>query len=169
MKKSVLSVALAALVIVAALFAISNLGVLPSAMAVGPTTTSYFITAPVGSDPCENPSIIKTSAPLAITTATTTNVVTAVAGSYVTLCKFQFSTTGTNTTTQWEYGTAVSTACDTGATNLSGAILYATAGIQSSPVSNGLILRTPVSQELCVVTTGTVSLQGFVTYVQQPY
>lgn len=142
----------------------------PSAKAVGPTQTSYFITAPVGSDPCENPSVPKASGSISVSSATTTNLVTAVSGDYVTVCKWQIYASGTSPTIQFEYGTDVSTACDTGATALMGALPVATTTTTIN-VPSGLTLRTPVSQELCLVTGGssTLSYVGYFTYTQQPY
>ena len=142
----------------------------PHVYAVGPTQTSYFITAPGGSDPCENPSVLKTSASVAVTTAATTNLVTAVAGDFVTVCKWQLSVVGTSPTVQFEYGTDVSTACDTGATALTGAMAIVTTTLFAATGTETTSLRTPVSQELCIVTGGTITgVEGYITYVQQPY
>ena len=156
---------------VLALAVIGVLAFMPAqrAYAVGPTSTSYFITAPGSSDPCQNPSVLKSVAPIAITSNTTTAIVTAVSGSHITVCKWQYSAIGTTTAVTWEYGTVASTACDTGATVLTGAMLYATAGIYTNSTSDGLTLRTPKSQELCILTAGTTGLQGYVTYVQAVY
>lgn len=157
-------------IVVIALIALAALvGPTPKALAVGPGSSQYFTTVPVGSDPCQNPSVLKQSAAISISSATTTNIVTAVTGSYVTVCKWQFSSTGTTATVTWEYGTDVSTACDTGTTALTGAELYATAGIQVNASTDGLTLRTPISQELCILSAGSPNLQGYLTYVQQPY
>ena len=144
---------------------------LPIARAVGPTQTSYFITAPSGSDPCENPSVVKSSGSISVASATTTNLVTAVAGDFISVCKWQVYASGTAPTIQFEYGTDVSTACDTGATALMGAFPVATTTIVVNAPSDGLTLRTPVSQELCLVTGGssTLSYVGYFTYVQAPY
>jgi hypothetical protein len=143
----------------------------PHAFAVGPNITSYFITAPSGSDPCQNPSVAKASASVAITSATTTALVTPTTGNFISLCKFQFTVVGTNPTVQFEYGTVTSTACDTGATALTGAMAIPTTTIFVGVSSDGLMLRTPVvSQELCLVTGGTITgVEGYITYVSQPY
>jgi hypothetical protein len=142
----------------------------PAAHAVGPTQTSYFITAPAGSDPCENPSVTKFSAPIAITSATTTNLLSAVSGDYITVCKWQFTVVGTSPTIQFEYGTTASTACDTGATALTGAMAIPTTTIFISIGAENMSLRTPISQQLCLVTGGTITgVEGYFTYTQQPY
>jgi hypothetical protein len=140
-------------------------------LAAGPSGLSLFQTAAVGSDPCQNPSLVKSSAPIAVTSATTTNLVTAVTGSYITVCKFQLSVVGTSPTVQFEYGTDTSTACDTGAAALTGAMVIPTTTIFASIGAENDTLRTPMSQELCLVTTGTGSptFEGYVTYVQAAY
>jgi hypothetical protein len=132
--------------------------------------TYYFITAQAGSDPCENPSVTKFSVPVAISTATTTNLLSAVTGDYITVCKYQFSVVGTSPTVQFEYGTTVSTACDTGAASLSGAMSIPTTTTAISIGAESMTFRTPAGVQLCLVTGGTTpSVQGYITYVQQPY
>src|SRR5580658_5541915 len=136
----------------------------PALRAAGPSGLSLFQTAAVGSDPCQNPSLVKSSAPIAVTSATTTNLVTAVTGSYITVCKFQLSVVGTSPAVQLEYGTDTSTACDTGAAALTGAMVIPTTTIFASIGAENDTLRTPVSQELCLVTTGTGSptFEGYI-------
>jgi len=142
----------------------------PHAFGVGPSGLSYFVTAQVGSDPCQNPSVGKLTIPIAITSATTTNLVSAIAGNYVTVCKWQMTVVGTSPTIEFEYGTTVSTACDTGATALTGPMAIPTTTIFVSPSATDTTLRTPVSQELCMLTGGTITgVEGYMSYVSQPY
>ena len=126
----------AALALVAAVSLVGPLH-MPTASAAGPTTWTLFTTAASGSDPCQNPSLVKASAPIAITSATTTNLLSAVAGDYITVCKFQFYGSGTSPTFEFEYGTTTSTACDTGATALTGTIPITTTTIFASVGSDG--------------------------------
>jgi hypothetical protein len=140
------------------------------AFAAGPTSTAYFITAANNSDPCENVSVLKSSASVAITSATTTNLVSAVSGDYISVCNWQVSVVGTSPTVQFEYGTTVSTACDTGATALTGAMAIPTTTLFTPASGNGLKLRVPVSQQLCLVSGGTITgIEGYITYVQAVY
>ena len=159
----------AALMVVAAVTIILTTSPTP-VHAVGPATYTISSTVPTGSDPCENISIPKASASVAITSATTTNLVSAVAGNFITVCGFQMSVVGTSPTVQFEYGTTVSTACDTGATALSGAFAIPTTTIFVNGGGAGLKLRTPVSQQLCLVTGGTITgVEGYISYVSSPY
>ena len=121
---------------------------------------------PQWSDPCQSPNILKLSVPVHITTATTTELVAASAGKTVYVCAYSLVAVGTGATT-FKTGTKVSTACDTGATSITGSPLFptttlvTTAGthVQFAGASGG---------ELCVTTaSGATSLDGFVDYVQQ--
>jgi hypothetical protein len=143
------------------------------AFAAGPTSTSFIITAQSGSDPCQNPSVLKQSAAVSVTTAATTAIVTPVSGDYITVCKWQLNVVGTSPTVEFEYGTVTTTACDTGATALTGAVPVATTTTYTPAANDELNLRVGVvSQELCIVSGGTLSgtgMTGYVVYVQQPY
>jgi len=121
---------------------------------------------PQWADPCQNPAVLKLSVPVHITTATTTELVAASAGKTVYVCAYSLVAVGTGATT-FKTGTKVSTACDTGATSITGSPLFptttlvTTAGthVQFAGASGG---------ELCVTTaSGATSLDGFVDYVQQ--
>jgi hypothetical protein len=149
-------------IILAALAAILTIS---SIAQVGPTGSTQ--TYPYGSDPCQNSSIAKLPAAVSITTATTTEVVAASAGKKVWVCGFTGSLVGTSATVQFEYGTKTTTACDTGATVLSGALqLPSTAKIISTQQGFSLLV-TPASQEICLVTTGTgINVSGTIQYVQ---
>lgn len=129
----------------------------------GPVISLYS----VGSDKCQNASVLKLSAPVAITTATTTNLVSAIAGDYIDVCKIFVSVVGTSPTLQFEYGTTVSTACDTGATVLSGAMAIPTTTLFQFPAVDSVNLHAPKSDQLCLVTGGTITgVEGFIVYYQ---
>jgi hypothetical protein len=163
--------------IVVAVVALLAVGVMllpsPSAYATSPGGLSLVQVGALGSDPCQNPSVLKQSASVTISSATTTAIVTAVAGDYITVCNWQLNAVGTTPTIQFEYGTATSTACDTGATALTGAVPVATTTTYLPAPNDELKLRVGViSQELCIVSGGTLTtnaIQGSVVYVQQPY
>jgi hypothetical protein len=165
LKAAGFTIALFGLMGVAALF------ISPQARSASVNGTYYMITPPGGSDPCQNPSVLKLSAPIAITSATTTNLLSAVSGDYITVCKFQIYASGTAPSVEFEYGTTVSTACDTGATALTGTIPIPTGTVFNSIGAENDTIRTPVSQQLCLVTAGTSTptWEGYFTYTQQPY
>lgn len=130
-----------------------------------PTAGSLSVTfSPVtvhSLDPCFNSP--KSTASVAISTATTTSLVALAAGKAVYLCGFSASV-GASTTLQFEYGTGA--ACVTTQTVLTGAITPAT-GVVISFNSDGTDLTAPAGNALCLVSTGTGGINGFITYVQQ--
>lgn len=125
------------------------------------------------SDPCQDVSAIKASAPIAISTATTTQLVALSGTTVVYLCGYQaVAGAGTNPSLQFVYGTGSS--CATGLTSLTGAMatgVTVATGVpgpifESSP--GNTILKTPAGNALCVTTGGTTpNFQGWVSFVQQ--
>jgi hypothetical protein len=113
-------------------------------------------------DPCMDRTIAKTNVAVSITSATTTLLVDASTGKKIYPCNFQ-ATVGASTTVSFEYGTKVSTDCDTGPTLMTGVFTPATAA--ELTVSD--LGPTPVSQQFCAVSTGTGGIKGVLTYVQQ--
>jgi hypothetical protein len=103
-------------------------------------------------------------AKIAISTATTTEIVAAVAGKAVYVCGIQLQN-GASSTAQFTYGTKASTACDTGSTALSG-VLLASTNTTIAPGSR-TVLSTPAGNELCIVSTGTGGSVGWVNFIQQ--
>jgi hypothetical protein len=116
-------------------------------------------------DPCLNPSVPKVSASISISSATTTSVATAATGKTISVCDLAMTLTGTAPTVQFKYGTQASTPCDTGATNLTGA-LAPTAGSFISAGGFGDHFHAPASTQLCITSGGTPTVGGWVTYVQ---
>ena len=113
-------------------------------------------------DLCQSPA----STSVAISGAATTKLIAGVAGQQTRICGFLLSFTGT--TFQLIQGTTVSTPCDTGAANLTGAFAPPT----GAPISYGgagtSIMTAKAAQDVCVVTTGsTPSLQGVLSSVQE--
>ena len=171
MKKFAPVLSLAAILLLAG-FALFQPGS-PSHVFAAPTGLSLFQTAAVGSDPCENSSVLKQSASVSVTTAATTALVSPIAGDYISVCKWQLNAVGTSPTIEFEYGTVTTTACDTGATALTGAVPVATTTTYTPASGGGLNLRVGVvGQELCMLSGGTLSgtgITGYVVYTQQPY
>lgn len=139
---------------------------------------SNAITPPViTADPCGTPGYPKSSARVQISTATTTLIAANTGGTnrnFICGGYMEISSSATTASTvQFEYGTQVSTPCDTGATPLSGTMGSgtATSGIQALPIFLGSGMTqmvAPPGQQICVVTAGTtVSVNGYVTYAQQ--
>ena len=121
-------------------------------------------------DPCISSAITKASVPITIATATTTQLVAPSGTKAVYICGGVFTIAPSATsadTALIEYGT--STNC-TGTHALTGTFGNGDLTSAAPPVAINLTgeLNTPASQGVCVVTTGTaVSVQGYITYVQQ--
>jgi hypothetical protein len=143
-------------------------------VALGQATkaNSVPVTFASDQDPCSYAQ--KSSAPITITTATTTQLVAVSGSTSIYVCGFSFSASNVVTTANtlyFEYGT--STNC-TGTTALTGT--YGTGSVVAAAPSfysmgNGLgtVFKTTASQGLCAVTTigATAAFEGVLTYVQQ--
>lgn len=132
--------------------------------AVNPANATFTIP-----DPCANQQ--RQVAAINVSTATTTNVVSAVAGEGIYVCGVFLNVSTLSDTIKFEYGTTASTACDTGATALTGAIATP-ASTPTAPYINTFAagftqMVVPTGNQLCIVTTGSSpGVQGFITYVQ---
>lgn len=147
----------------------------------GSSATTYsleYVFNPEGvqtttNDPC-NSGAPKLSAPINITTATTTTLVPLVTGKTVYPCgmALEISTVASSTATvTFEYGTGAS--CGTGTNAVTGA-LSSSAAAGSGPITftqgGYTIWALPSANALCALSTGTASefqIQGWLTYVQQ--
>lgn len=119
-------------------------------------------------DPCQNPNVVKSFAAINISTATTTELVAAVAGKTVYLCSLTATVVGTSPTLQFKTGTKVSTACDTGAANQSGTYAIVSTSLITLAADSTTFLTGALSGELCLTSGGTApSIQGNLTYIQQ--
>jgi hypothetical protein len=105
------------------------------------------------------------SVAIAISTATTTKVITAVTGQLIFVTSFDLVSTAANTA-QWVYGTTVTNPCDTGRIVLTGAYGMSTFTVITKGNGSGPILFVPVSNDLCLVSTTTGAINGSVSYVQ---
>lgn len=114
-------------------------------------------------DPCQNPWNAKSSVPVAISTATTTQLVALSGTTKVYVCGFTGAVTATNTLT-FEYGTG--SACGTGTTALTGAMVLPV-GVTAIGNSGGTVMSGIAGNALCVLSGTTGAVNGVLTYVQQ--
>jgi len=145
---------------------ISLVGMLLAFALIAPVAHAQQYTVPT-LDPCAYSS--KSSAAINISTATTTQIVAATTSPVslkIYVCGYWVSL-GASATIQFEYGTQTSTACDTGATALTGVITgSSTAPTNISTVANMMTqLVVPAGKQLCAVTTTTAGQTGYLTYV----
>ena len=118
-------------------------------------------------DICQNTNIAKSSVPVNITTATTTAVIAAIALKKIYVCSVNAYITGTTPTVLFLTGTQTTTACDTGAINLTGTFPFTTGTLIAWENAN-IEFTSLVGGQMCITTGGTSpSVQGFITYVQQ--
>lgn len=123
-------------------------------------------------DACSASSQPKSSVSVSITSATTTQLVALSGSTKISVCGWSLSSPEATTvpTFAFEYGTGSN--CGTGTTTLTGTFgagTATTAGIVNYTAGGtpGTEFSTASGNALCVVTTGTVNLQGYVTYVQR--
>jgi hypothetical protein len=103
------------------------------------------------------------SAKISVAAVTTTEVLPLVTGARIYITSFDFMAAGNNNV-KLVYGTG--SACGTGTTDLTGAYpLIAQAGI-SKGNGTGAILFIPVSNALCITTSGAGQVSGSVSYAQ---
>jgi hypothetical protein len=121
----------------------------------------------VNTDPCGSWGVAKQSVVINLASATTTQLVALSAGQTIFICGYNFTMVGAAETITFEYGTGAS--CGTGTTALTGAIADGTASDISVTYGGGemTIFSTPSANALCALTTGTVGIQGVLTYVQR--
>ncbi len=131
------------------------------------TTPALVVTQSPNGDPCTLSTVPKSSVVVNVGSATTVKLVDVSASTTVYACGFAASITGTTPSVTFLYGTHTTTDCDTGATNLTGAIAP-TSGSFIRLGDGAVIMKTAAAKQLCVTTGGTgPSLQGVLTYVQQ--
>jgi hypothetical protein len=103
------------------------------------------------------------SAVVNVSTATTTQIVAAVANKSIYVCSFALTSAGTTPSFQFEYGTGGT--CGTGTTLLSGAFAPTSGSYTYAGGNLGLMFSAPVTNGLCIVSGGTTpSIQGLITY-----
>lgn len=99
------------------------------------------------------------------TGATTLLIAAPIASQSIRVTQFNLFAAGTGNASL-EYGTQVSTACDTGATALTG-VYTMTAGTNTS-VGDGsaVVLNVPPGQQVCILTTASVLIAGSISWEQ---
>lgn len=116
-------------------------------------------------DPCAQ-TVPKSFAAVNIASATTAELVAAVAGKTVYVCGFFASMQGTTPSIQFKSGTKVTNPCDTSPVTLTG-IFLPTAGTDLSLGYGGTLFASSSGGEICATAGGTTpSIQGFISYVQ---
>jgi hypothetical protein len=125
-------------------------------------------------DPCQDLSAIKSGAVVNITGTTAVELVAAVAAKSVYVCSGSLTIQGSATTVgtvQFETGTKVTNPCDTSLSVRTGAFAGNINPSVPTPIEipSGMTQFTSVSGgEICAVSTGTtISIQGYISYVQQ--
>jgi hypothetical protein len=123
-------------------------------------------------DPCQSSAILKSSAPIPLTTSpTTVTIVPLVSGKAIFVCAVNLAIgNGTAPITTLEYGTGSN--CAGGTTALTGGYVVTNSGSQDAVINiagPGTVFAIPASNGLCVAITGsgTPSTTGLVTFVQQ--
>jgi hypothetical protein len=117
-------------------------------------------------DPCQSSAVAKSSTPVNISSATTTQLVAPSGNLSVYVCGFLATAAGTSPTLQFEYGTGAT--CGTGTTVLTG-VMAASTTVPLEFASGLTNFKAPQAQGLCVVSGGTgPSFQGVLTFVQGP-
>lgn len=141
-----------------------NITTLTASCTVAMAGSTYASSA---ADLCSSPATQKSSAVVNVGASVSGLLVAAVAGRTVYLCSLAVSAGGTNPTMTIRTGTQTTNPCDTGASNLSGAIVpSATVGMANIGVGHTVVATAPGGQ-LCLLTGATTSIQGVATFVQQ--
>ncbi len=120
-------------------------------------------------DPCNTQQ--RQSVPIAAPTAAGTySVISAVPGEGIYVCGQFINVQTLSDTIKWEYGTTVSTPCDTGAQSITGVIATPAASPALpyiAQISAFTMFSVPAGNQLCIVTTGTTPvITGYLTFVQ---
>jgi hypothetical protein len=124
-------------------------------------------------DPCDNPSVLKSSVPINVVTPTTTSLVAVSGTKAVYVCGFTVTIAPSATsadTAQLEYGTGAACSSPTVLTGSFGAgdVTTATGPTVISLADPGTSMTAPASNGVCLLSAGTtVNIQGILQYVQQ--
>lgn len=125
-----------------------------------------------GGDPCQGATANKVGVSISIASATTTQLVTPVAGHFVIVCGYNFTLSGTTSPTL-QFTTGTGATCGTGTVTQTGTFLGNNTSTNSSAsIDSGgggyTIFKSTSGQGLCAVTAGTApSAQGVITIIQQ--
>jgi len=116
-------------------------------------------------DPCQNPSVAKASASVAIASASTVQIVALSSGKKTYVCDANLTAVGTSPSILFLSGTG--TACGTADQTFTGTMIPSATVGSLHLGYGGTLMTTNASDELCITAGGTASVQGVVTYVQQ--
>jgi hypothetical protein len=119
-----------------------------------------------GGDFCQSPNPAKSSVAISLTSGGSGEnlLVAAATNKAIQVCSYTFDLGGTNPTAEFDYGTQTSTACDTGATAMTGA-MTSTSRTVAGPLD---YFTAPAGNQLCLKLGGTSpTAVGVVTYVQK--
>ena len=139
---------------------------------LGGSVNASIVNTAGSTDPCQNPSVTKSSVSISIAAAATTQLIALSAGKVIYVCGFVADIQGSATTvgslqfiggTGSNCGTPVSTFTGVMPGNITASVpTVISSGVGSTQFS------TVVSNELCTVSAGTtVSITGYLSYVQQ--
>lgn len=128
---------------------------------------SEVATAPIGGglNPCQNSNFTTSSVAVNIGSATTTQLVAPVTGAKITVCGFLLVAAGTTPTVLLEYGTGGT--CGTGTVTLTGTMAPTAGSVLNYGIGGSSLKSSATSAGFCLVSGGTPSIQGVVTYIQQ--
>lgn len=141
-------------------------GALIAAVAIVALCYRYAAAGPgVQGDACQNYAAPKQAIPVSVATATTTLMVTGVAGYQAEICNYAFTLAGTTPTAEFEAGTGAT--CGTNTVAIGGT-MAPTSGTLLQDSGQGILMTAPAGDNICLVTTGTgASAQGNMNYVLQ--
>ena len=115
-------------------------------------------------DPCQNPSVAKSSTAIALASTTATAVVALVSGKTVYVCGASYTLAGTTPTSIWSSAAT----CGSSPTNLTGTIAPTAGSLVTLGYGGHVTFKNTSGQNLCLTLSGTSpSAQGVLTYVQQ--
>ncbi len=128
----------------------------------GPSDT--YVLYPISADPCQNPSVAKSSALISVATGTT-NLVSLTASKSVYVCSVYVVPTGT--TPDFQLSTGLTSTCSTSISYLTGVIKPST----STPISlnwGGTVVKGSSGGAVCaIMSASTTTATGVITYVKQ--
>jgi hypothetical protein len=127
---------------------------------------AYTATTPEGARITVNGIQADNGNPISISSATTTVVVTGIAGLRTFITHDTWASNGAGTV-KWVYGHG--TNCGTGTTAITGAIDVVAQFAVSEGIGLGPVHKpTPVGEDTCIVTTGSATAKGDLAFSQQP-
>ena len=153
------------------IMAVLILVIMAAVAMAGPSDT--YVLYPISADPCQNPSVAKSSAVISAVTNTLTEAVALTASKSIYICDLSTSLTGTTaneTSFQLVSGTTTTFPCDTDQSSVTGLhkANSQAAGGTFHEGYGGTLWKAASGKALCTKTTGTNSVvTGTVTYVKQ--